>query len=109
MRKLQFAAIAEESLDGIHDWTLVNYGPSQAQSYTSEMLKRCYAIAEKMDGHQGCRAAFAADLLDDLRFTRSGQHYIIFTESSIEVLIVDFLHCKSDIVGRLAKFDGTKT
>ena len=103
MRYLRLAEIAEESLDRIHDWTLLNFGPSQAQSYTLDILKRCYAVTEQSAAQQSCRDAFAADLREDLRFTRSGQHYIIFIESSSEVLIVDFVHSKSDIVGRLAK------
>ena len=44
---------------------------------------------------------FADDLAADLRFTRAGQHFVIFVEAPDEVLIVDFLHQSADIAGRL--------
>lgn len=103
MRHFKFAPIAEESLDGIHDWTLVHFGPLKAQAYTSDLLERCFAVGEGTVVHQSCRAAFIADMRDDLRFTRSGQHHVIFIESGTEVLIVDFVHSKLDIVGRLER------
>jgi hypothetical protein len=41
-------------------------------------------------------------LPDDLRFTRAGQRFVVFVEDAGQVIIVDFLHGRSDLPRRLA-------
>ena len=62
---------------------------------------RCRTIADGALHHKSCRTVFADDLREDLRFTRAGQHYVIFIETAQEVVIVDFLHQSANIAGRL--------
>ncbi len=52
--------------------------------------------------HQSCRMAFAADLRDDLRFSRAGQHFVVFIESEAEIVVLDFLHQSMDLPGKIA-------
>ncbi len=40
-------------------------------------------------------------LSQDLRFARAGQHLVIFVEDAEQVIIVDFLHARSDLPARL--------
>lgn len=51
---------------------------------------------------QDCRRLINPDLPEDLRFTRAGQHFVIFVEDADQVIIVDFLHGRSDLPRRLA-------
>ena len=51
----------------------------------------------------------AQDLPEDLRFTRSGQHFIVFIEDATQVIIVDFLHSRADLPGKLAALPDPKS
>ena len=51
---------------------------------------------------QGCRQLIDPDQPDDLRFTRAGQHSMVFIEDAAQVIIVDFLHARSDLPGKIA-------
>ena len=46
---------------------------------------------------QGCRQSIDPSLPEDLRFTRSGQNFVAYIENSDRVIIVDFLHSRSDL------------
>jgi toxin ParE1/3/4 len=96
-----FSDRAEASFDAILEWTFENYGGRQLEKYRDTLLDRCRAIAAGQVVHQSCRAVFADDLREDLRFARAGQHYVIFLETEAQVQIVDFLHQAADISGRL--------
>ena len=52
---------------------------------------------------QGCRQLIDPALPEDLRFTRAGQHFIVFVADADRVTIVDFLHSRSDLPRRLAE------
>ena len=51
---------------------------------------------------QGCRQIIDPELAEDLRYTRSGQHFIVFIEDPLQVIIVDFLHSRADLPAKLA-------
>ena len=102
MKRLGFTPEAEASLDAISEWTLMQFGPHQAKTYLTELLARCHQLAEGSANHQSCREVFAADLRDDLRFTRSGQHFVVFVETGTEVVVVDFIHSRMDLPGKIA-------
>ena len=96
---------AEESLTDIARWTLETFGPRQAGTYEEELVSRCIAIADGTAISRGCRQLIDPALPEDLRFTRSGQHFIVFTEDANGVIIVYFLHSRSDLPRRLAALD----
>ena len=51
---------------------------------------------------QGCRRLVDPELPGDLRFTRTGRHFIMFVVDAALVTIEDFLHARSDLPRRLA-------
>ena len=101
LRSLILSRQAYASLADIGEWTVLNFGAQQAKRYTDQLVAQCKAIVRGRAVSQSCRTMFADDLAADLRFTRAGQHFVIFVEAPDEVLIVDFLHQSADIAGRL--------
>ena len=93
---------AESSLVDIALWTLETFGPRQAAAYEVDLIGRCIEIADGSAVSQGCRQLVDPELPEDLRFTRSGRHFIVFVEDADQVTIVDFLHARSDLPHRLA-------
>lgn len=51
---------------------------------------------------QDCRRLIDSDLPEDLRFARAGQHFVIFIEYTEQVIVIDFLHNRTDLPRRLA-------
>ena len=97
---------AEASLVDIARWTLDTFGPRQARVYEEDLIRRCAEIAEGTAISQGCRQLVDSSLPEDLRFVRSGQHFIVFVESPDSLVIVDILHSRSDLPRRLAELVG---
>lgn len=83
-------------------WTLENFGPRQAAAYEQDLVDACRGIAAGVARSRGCRQLIDPGLPEDLRFTRCGQHFIVFVEDPRQVVIVDFLHSRSDLPRRLA-------
>jgi toxin ParE1/3/4 len=94
---------AEASLIHIARWTIETFGPRQAEAYEADLIERCRAIADGTAQSQSCRRSIDPDLPEDLRFTRIGQHFVVFVESADAVVIVDFLHGRSDLPARLVR------
>jgi plasmid stabilization system protein ParE len=99
VKQLRFAPEAEARLDAISEWTLRRFGPRQAKKYLLVLRDRCARIAAGTAHHQSCRDVFAPEAREDLRFARSGEHYVIFVETAREALIVDFIHSRMDLPG----------
>ena len=97
---------AETSLLEIALWTMETFGPRQAAAYEEDLIARCLEIASGIAVTQGCRQLIDQDLPEDLKFARSGQHFIVFIEDAALVIIVDFLHSRSDLPGKLAALAG---
>jgi len=96
---------AEASLLDIAFWTSETFGPRQAQAYEEDLITRCSGIASGTVTAQSCRAIIDPDLKEDLRFARSGQHFIVFVEDETRVIIVDFLHSRSDLPAKLVSLE----
>jgi toxin ParE1/3/4 len=92
---------AFRSLGEISTWTYERFGERQADKYGDQLLQRVSDIAEGTAPSRACRDVFAPDLSADLRFTRSGRHFVVFIETALEILIVDFIHQSADIGRRL--------
>ena len=71
----------------------------EALAYEGELIARCQAIADGRATSRDCSI-----LVDGagagLRFTRAGEHFVIVAED--EVVIVEFLHYRSDLPTRIA-------
>ena len=94
---------AEAALTDIARWTIETFGPRQAEAYEDDLIERCQAIANGTAHSQSCRRIIDRDLPEDLRFTRAGQHFVVFIESTDAIVVVDFLHGRSDLPARLAR------
>lgn len=92
---------AEASLNDIARWTLDTFGPRQADAYEADLIARCTGIAAGTVPTQSCRQLADPDMPEDLRFVRSGEHFIVFIEDETAVVIVDFIQTRSDLPRRL--------
>ena len=99
---------AEASLTDIARWTLETFGRRQADAYEADLIDRCNAIASGTALSQSCRALLDPDLPEDLRFTRAGQHVIVFIEDAEWVIILDFLHARSDLPAKLYRLEAKR-
>ncbi|YBV97254.1 type II toxin-antitoxin system RelE/ParE family toxin [Phyllobacteriaceae bacterium JZ32] len=99
---------AEASLTDIARWTHGTFGPRQAEAYKEDLIACCVAIAAGTAISQDCRGLIDRDLPEDLRFVRMGRHFVIFIEYPEQVIIVDFLHSRTDLPRRLAALVGSK-
>lgn len=93
---------AEAALIEIARWTIETFGPRQATAYEDDLITTCRGIAAGTALSQDCRQLIDPDLAEDLRFARAGQHFIVFIEDEEQVIIIDFLHSRSDLPQRLA-------
>ncbi|MFC0202542.1 type II toxin-antitoxin system RelE/ParE family toxin [Paracoccus rhizosphaerae] len=99
-RSLRLTQRAEASLVEIARWTIDSFGPAQADLYEEELLERCTAILSGEVHSRSC--AVLVDDAADLRFTRAGEHFLVFLDRPDEVIIVDILHGRSDLPRHVA-------
>ena len=77
-------------------------GLAYAAACEEDLIRRCADIAEGTAISQECRQSIDSALPEDLRFARSGQHFVVFVDRRDSVIIVDFLHSRSDLPRKLA-------
>ena len=94
---------AEASLVDIDRWTFETFGPRQAAAYEEDLVARCGQIADGTAPRQSCRRVIDPALPEELHFARAGQHLVVFVELPDSIVIVDFLHGRSDLPARLAR------
>ena len=99
---------AEASLIDIARWTVETFGPRQADAYEEDLIATCRDIAAGTALSQDCRRLIDPNLFEDLRFSRCGQHFIVFVADVDQVIIIDFLHSRSDLPGKLATLQGPR-
>ena len=105
-RPWRLTKLAVHSLVGISRWTIETFGPREAEAYEADLLDACRSIASGEAVSVSCRT-LVEDLVDeDLRFVRSGQHFIVFIDYETDVVIVDFLHARSNLDRHLADLAG---
>ncbi len=93
---------AERSLVEIANWTYQTFGPRQATAYEDDLIAACRDIAAGTAISQDCRRIIDPGLPEGLRFARAGQHFVIVIEDAEQVIVIDFLHGRSDLPRRLA-------
>lgn len=105
-RSFRLTRRAEESLVDIARWTIQHFGARQADIYERELVARCEAIARGDAVSRSC--SVLVDDEADLRYARAGEHFVVFLERATEVLIVDFLHSRSDLPRHIAALGALK-
>lgn len=99
-RSFRLTRRAEASLTEIARWTIETFGLRQAELYEAELLNRCESILNGQAYSRSCAAL--VDDVEDLRFIRAGEHFLVFLDQSDEVIIVDILHSRSDLSRHVA-------
>lgn len=99
---------AERSLIDIAIWTVETFGPRQAAAYEEDLITVCRGIAAGTAQSQDCRRIIDPDLPENLCFARAGQHFVVFVEDAEQVIIIDFLHSRSDVPRHLANLSPRK-
>lgn len=99
---------AEASLLDIAQWTIETFGPRQAAAYENDLIATCREIAAGTAVSQDCRRIIDPNLPEDLRFSRAGQHFVVFIEDAEQVVVIEFLHSRSDLPRRLAALSHLK-
>lgn len=84
----------------IDGWTIKNFGLRQAEHYEAELLNRCEGVLNGQAHSRSC--AVLVDDADDLRFVRTGEHFLVFLDQPDEIVIVDILHSRSDLPRHVA-------
>ena len=105
-RTLRLTRRAEASLVDIAGWTIETFGVRQAEFYEAELLDRCEAILSGQAHSRSC--SILVDDAADLRFARAGEHFVVFLDRPDEVIIVDFLHSRSDLPRHVAALTALK-
>ena len=99
-RSFRLTRRAEESLIEIALWTIESFGQGQADIYEAELLSRCDAIVNGQAHSRSC--SILIDDAEDLRYSRAGEHFLVFLDRPEEVIVVDILHSRSDLPRHIA-------
>jgi plasmid stabilization system protein ParE len=94
-RSFRLTRRAEESLVDIARWTIETFGQNQADLYEAELIARCEAMAKGQVSSRDCSILVPG--AESLRFTRAGEHFLVYLERPNEMIVVDILHSRSDL------------
>mgnify|MGYP003670547916 CR=1 FL=1 len=106
IRRWRLTRQAEDSLAEIADWTYATFGTRQAEAYAADLIGTCREVAAGHAITRPCRHLAGSGVPEDLRYVRCGQHYVVFVEAPDQISIVDFLHVRVDLPGKLAALQG---
>lgn len=87
---------ARDDLDGIWDYTVLNWGFEQAERYIRAINATFVTLAEKPE-----LGRIYKDVYQDLRVYPSGSHLIFYFKSEQSIDIVRILHKSMDIDSHL--------
>lgn len=99
-RPFRLTPQAEDSLTEIARWTIETFGPRQADIYETELIARCRALAGGSVAGRSC--AILVDGVNDLKYARAGEHFLVYLDDPDAVTIVDILHSRSDLPRHVA-------
>lgn len=99
---------AEASLAEIAAWTIETFGPRQAATYEEDLIAACNGIAAGSAMSYDCRRLVDGAAGENLRFVRAGQHFVIYLDQEDQIIVIDFLHVRSDLPRRLADLTARK-
>ncbi len=98
---------AAASLRDIAQYTYDTFGPRQADAYGEDLIDLCAALARGTAQGQDCSALVGADRGRGLRHARAGSHFIIYLDRADMLIVVEFLHQRSDLPRHLARLADT--
>ena len=95
---------AVSDLDGIYEFTILNFGLEQAQAYLLGLHERFQILADNPGVGRS-----AAQLAPDLRRHEYQSHIIFYAPKETGVLIVRVLHARMDAKRHFGKTDTHRT
>ncbi|MEM8654398.1 MAG: type II toxin-antitoxin system RelE/ParE family toxin [Pseudomonadota bacterium] len=98
---VRFSAQAEIALLEIAAWTTEKFGPRQADTYRRELIARTDAIAQGTAHRRSCAALAPAGR--GLFYVAAGEHFLLYEESAVSIVIVDIVHSRSDLPAHLSQ------
>ncbi len=104
MKPLRLTPQAEARLTDIAHWTVNQFRADQARRYEREVIDCLKALASGNPPHgRPCSLLVPAKDFDDaLCHHRQGQHHIIYQDTPVLLIVVDFVHGSRDLPGILA-------
>ena len=106
-RSFRLSRRAEDSLTEIVSWTIKTFGQREAELYEAELLNCCERILNGQAQSRSC--AVLVDDVEDLRFMRAGEHFLVFLDRSDEVIIVGIFQSRSDLPRHVASLSPLKS
>ena len=98
---------AEAALRDIAAWTAETFGRRQSDAYAEDLIEKCQALADGTARSRDCRILIDPALPENLRYARSGQHFVVFIDAPDRMIVVDFLHVRADLPSRLGGLSGS--
>ena len=105
MKRIHFTDTAANSLYEIAIWTVKHFGNRQADVYQRELVDCCARLARGDVPSQSCSVLIGADLAADMRLARAGAHIVVFVDSKDEIVVMDFVHQREDLAGKVTALD----
>lgn len=96
MAEYRLSPAAQRDLDGVFDYTLAQWGLTQALRYTDLVEAACANLARAPHQAQGC-----ADIRPGYRRRGVEQHVIYFRPTSYGIAIIRILHQRMDAARHL--------
>lgn len=108
MKRVVFAPAALASFDDILRYTIDQFGETQADNYTVQIITRLDELASGT----GPKARPCDVLMRGVRdaagltYYRVGMHFLILRESADTLEVVEILHARMDLEGHLRRLMG---
>ena len=103
MKRLSFTVSAFARLDEIYAFSVDRFGRRKAEAYHDTLIRACRHLCSGQKSSQSCRALFSGLLRADLRFARTGRHFVIFIDLESEIRVIDVVHQSANVLRRLEK------
>ena len=90
---------AEKDLADIAKYTLETWGEEQLEIYRYLLEERLVLLVEFPElgrNHPMLRS--------DFRYVVEGKHYIFYRRVDVDIEVLRFLHCRSDIISKLSAY-----
>jgi toxin ParE1/3/4 len=91
-----FSLRAQQDLEDIFSYGAINYGLEAAESYAAGITKTVYLIAD-----QPHIARLRTEFYRPVRAHHWRNHYIIYVEQPLGILVIRVLHHSSDVAKHL--------
>jgi toxin ParE1/3/4 len=90
---------AEADLNQIAVYTLETWGENQLLAYQKQLEQRLQSLLAFPDLDRKHPM-----LANDVRYICEGKHYLFYRRCGYDITVLRFLHCRGDLLSKLAAF-----